>query len=42
MSQSIREMASLTQKGEERIKDMERAEIATEDVFEIIPDDENW
>lgn len=39
MAKSIDEMTQLTDKGEKRIQDMERAEIAAENVFEIIPED---
>ena len=42
MSKTIQEMDELTTKGEKRIKQMEKADIAAEDVFEIIPDTENW
>ncbi len=42
MAQTITEMDRLTTEGEKKIRQMERAEIAAEDVFEIIPDDENW
>ena len=42
MAQTIMEMDKLTTQGEKKIRQMERAEIAAEDVFEIIPDNENW
>ncbi len=42
MAQTIIEMDKLTTEGEKKIRKMERAEIAAEDVFEIIPDNENW
>jgi len=40
MSESIKDMQELTDEGEKKIRQMERADIAAEDVFEIIPDDE--
>ncbi|MDX1571466.1 MAG: toxic anion resistance protein [Xanthomonadales bacterium] len=39
MEHSIHEMAQLTESGEKKIRDMERADVAAEDVFEFIPDD---
>jgi uncharacterized protein YaaN involved in tellurite resistance len=42
MAKTIEDMDELTTKGEKRIKQMEKADIAAEDVFEIIPDTENW
>lgn len=38
MSETIREMDTLTAEGEKKIQKMERGEIASEDVFEIIPE----
>ncbi len=38
MADTIREMDQLTTEGEKKIQNMERGEIAAEDVFEIIPD----
>ena len=35
-------MDKLTTEGEKKIRQMEKAEVASEDVFEIIPDTENW
>ena len=42
MAQTIKDMDKLTTEGEKRIKHMEKADIAAEDVFEIIPDSDNW
>ena len=42
MALTIKEMDEMTAAGAKKIEQMERAEIAAEDVFEIIPDDENW
>ena len=42
MAQTIKDMDKLTTEGEKRIKQMETADIAAEDVFEIIPDSDNW
>ncbi|MEM7705431.1 MAG: toxic anion resistance protein [Pseudomonadota bacterium] len=42
MAATIKEMDVMTAAGEKKIQEMERAEIAAEDVFEIIPDDENF
>ena len=42
MAQTIQDMDKLTTEGEKRIQEMETASIAAEDVFEIIPDSENW
>ena len=42
MAQTIQEMDKLTTAGEKRIRQMETADIAAEDVFDIIPDSENW
>lgn len=42
MKDTIGEMEQLTDEGEKKIRQMERADVAAKDVFEIIPDDENW
>ncbi len=42
MAETIKEMDVMTAAGEKKIQEMERAEIAAEDVFEIIPDSENF
>lgn len=42
MAETIKEMDVMTAAGEKKIQQMERAEIAAEDVFEIIPDSENF
>ncbi len=42
MAETIKEMDLMTAAGEKKIQQMERAEIAAEDVFEIIPDDETF
>ncbi len=38
MSETIKEMDELTTRGEKKIQKMERGEIASEDVFDIVPD----
>ncbi len=42
MAKTIVEMNELSAQGHKRINEMEKAGIAEEDVFEIIPDNENW
>ncbi len=42
MAQTISEMHQLTEEGATRIKKLEQGGVAAKDVFEIIPDDENW
>ncbi|MEM9531906.1 MAG: toxic anion resistance protein [Pseudomonadota bacterium] len=42
MSDTIRELDQLTTEGEKKIRQMESADLAAANVFEIIPDDENW
>ncbi len=40
MAHTIAEMEQLTDAGEKKIRQMERADVAAEDVFEIIPDED--
>ena len=41
MAHTIEEMDQMTTEGEKKIRQMERAEVAAEDVFEILPDEDS-